>query len=134
MANIISVQVNQTGPSSAAGTARSHRVTIDRPLAKEGSDQGMMGGEMLLVALGGCFISNVLAAIRAREAAIDDVRLTINGTLASAPSRYNAIEMLVAAQTADRDLLAKIVTLSDRACIVANTLRPAVDLTIRLAD
>lgn len=44
-----------------------------------------MGGELLLVALGGCFLSNLLAAIRAREAPIQEVRVVVEGTLAEAP-------------------------------------------------
>ena len=58
----IQVEVNQLSRSTAEGQARTHRVLVDRPLEKGGEDQGMMGGEYLLVALGGCFMSNLLAA------------------------------------------------------------------------
>ena len=62
MANI-PVQVNQVGPATAEGHIRTHSVLIDRPEAKGGEDKGAMGGELLLVSLGGCFMSNLLAAI-----------------------------------------------------------------------
>lgn len=128
----IQVSVHQTGPSTSSGQARTHQVLIDRPLDKGGSDQGMMGGEHLLVALGGCFMSNLLAAIQAREADIQNVRLQVTGTLASAPSRFSDILVVVGAQTEDHDLLEKLVVMSDRACIVSNTLRPAVQLVFRV--
>jgi putative redox protein len=92
-----------------------------------------MGGELLLVALGGCFMSNLLAAIRAREARIANVRTLVAGTLAEAPSRFEAVEMQVSADCADRDLLGKLVTIAERSCIVANTLRAAVRLSVRVA-
>lgn len=129
----IEVQVRQISPATAQATARTHQVMIDRPLDKGGEDRGMMGGEQLLVSLGGCFISNLLAAIRAREAAITDVQLSVTGTLETSPGRFSAIDVVVRAQTQDRALLEKLVDMSDRACIVSNTLRPAVALSFRVA-
>jgi putative redox protein len=127
----IQVEVRQISRSAAEGQARTHTVIVDRPLDKGGEDRGMMGGEYLLVALGGCFMSNLLAAIHAREADVSEVRLQISGTLGSAPSRFTAIEVLVSAQAQDRELLDKLIVIADRACISSNTLRPAVELTFR---
>jgi putative redox protein len=124
----IRVDVNQIGPTTSEGSARGHRVLIDRPESKGGHDRGAMGGELLLAALGGCFMSNLLAAIKAREAEIADVRLVVEGTLADSPQRYEAITVTVAAHHSDKALLEKLVTMSDRACIVSNTLRGSVDL------
>jgi putative redox protein len=124
----IRVDVNQIGPATSEGSARGHRVLIDRPESKGGHDRGAMGGELLLAALGGCFMSNLLAAIQAREAEIADVRLVVEGTLAESPQRYEAITVTVAAHHSDKALLEKLVTMSDRACVVSNTLRGSVDL------
>lgn len=129
----IQVKIDQMGPSTAEAAARTHRVLVDRPVEKGGEDGGMMGGEYLLTGLGGCFMSNLLAAIRAREADIGNVHLEVNGTLAAAPSRFSAIEV-VYAQAADRALLEKLVEMADRACISSNTLRQAVPLTLRIAQ
>ncbi len=55
MADII-VEVRQFDKSATSeGSVRGHRVLIDRPEDKGGLDRGPMGGEMLLLALGGCF-------------------------------------------------------------------------------
>jgi putative redox protein len=132
MATIIQVQVDQAGPTTSEGRARTHTVLIDRPIAKEGEDRGAMGGELLLVSLGGCFMSNLLAAIKGRDAALSNVRITIDGTLESAPPRFSAILMRIEADYEDRDLMEKLVTISERGCIVANTLKSAVTLTIEI--
>ena len=93
-----------------------------------------MGGELLLISLGGCFMSNLLAAIKARSADVSDVQIAIDGTLESAPARFSAVQMTIHAHYADRELMEKLVTISERACIVANTLKHAVDLTIQIAE
>ena len=91
-----------------------------------------MGGELLLVSLAGCFMSNLLAAIRERDADVANVRTQVSGTLDGSPPRFTAVEMSVSADAADRDQLAKLVTIAERACITANTLRPALELSVRV--
>lgn len=134
MAAIISVALSQVGPTTSQGTIRQHSVLIDRPVAKEGEDRGPMGGELLLVSLGGCFMSNLLAAIKARSAAVSDIQIAIDGTLESAPPRFSAVQMTIHARYSDRELMEKLVTISERACIVANTLKQAVELSIQIAE
>ena len=65
----------------------------------------------LLMALGGCFMSNLLAAIQSREAAVSDVNLAIGGTLETAPPHFSAVEMKVSAAHEDRELMEKLVTI-----------------------
>jgi len=122
--------VTQTGPSSSEIAIRGHRVTVDRPTAKGGTDASPMGGELLLGALGGCFMSTLLAAIAARDVGVSAVVATVEGTLVDAPSRFTAATLHVRARCADADALAKLVVMAERGCIVANTLRGAVTLTV----
>ena len=113
--------------------SRAHGVSVDRPLEKGGDDQGPMGGELILVGLGGCFTSNLLAAIRARQAPVTQVSTTVTATLAESPSRFAAIDLAVSADCSDAALLEKLVTIAERGCIAANTLRGGVRLTVRVA-
>ena len=92
-----------------------------------------MGGELILVGLGGCFTSNLLAAIRARQASVTEVSATVTATLAENPSRFAAIDLAVSADCSDTVLLQKLVTIAERGCIAANTLRGGVRLTVRVA-
>ena len=66
MSNQVQVNVRQIGSSYSEGTARDHKAIMDRPEAKGGENRGAMGGEHLLMSLGGCFMSNLLAAIQSR--------------------------------------------------------------------
>jgi len=132
MSNQVQVNVKQIGPSSSEGTAREHRAVMDRPEAKGGEDRGAMGGEHLLMALGGCFMSNLLAAVQSREALVSNVNLTICGTLESSPPHFSAVEMNISADHNDKEQMEKLITIAERGCIVANTLKEAVKLSINL--
>ena len=70
----ILVNVDQQDHTSSRGEARGHALVMDRPEAKGGQNKGPMGGEALLMGLGGCFMSNLLAAAKAREVEISDAR------------------------------------------------------------
>jgi putative redox protein len=126
--------LEQQSATATLATIRQHAVIVDRPEAKEGTDHGPMGGELLLAGLGGCFMSNLFAAIRARNLPIDQVKTLVVGTLAEAPSRFESIELQVSARCDDVALLAKVVTIAERGCLVANTLRGAVDLKITIVE
>lgn len=131
----VTVELAQVAPTTTEASIRHHTVRVDRPEAKGGADDGPMGGELLLAALGGCFASNLMAAINAREAPVENLRITVEGDLEEAPARFGAIRMTVVADTGDPALLDKLVTMSERACIVANTLRreTAVSVSSRVA-
>lgn len=133
MSDLVATITQVRGTSTSEGIARSHRVLIDRPTAKDGLDQGPMGGELLLVALGGCFMSNLVAAAGARSIPVEGLQVTVRGTLAAAPPRVAAIELEVRGTALGADVLDKLVTIAERGCIVHNTLAPAVKLTVRRA-
>ena len=126
----ITVNLNQLDDATTAAQIRHHAIDIDRPEAKGGHDKGAMGGELLLASLGGCFNSNLLAAIRARDLEINDIALEVSGDLAESPARFSAINMVVKSAFEDRDTFEKLVKMSERACIVANTLKGSVDLSV----
>ena len=128
----ITVEVVQVGPSTSQATARTHTVLVDRPREKDGEDRGPMGGELLLVSLGGCFVSTLLAAIRTREAAVSDVRVTVTGTVGGVPERFESMTLRVAATYADDDLMRKLVLMAERGCLVTNTLRDAVLMRVEV--
>ena len=130
MSQTLAVQVEQVGPATARAVARSHAVMVDRPVAKGGEDRGPLGGEYLLVALGGCFMSNLLAAIRAREAAVSGVRIDVSGTIDGTPDHFTAFTMAVSATHSDASLVRKLIAIAARACAVTNTLRAAATVTI----
>jgi putative redox protein len=103
-------------------------------VAKGGEDTGPMGGELFLAAIGGCFMSTLLAAIRAREAAISDISTRVTGVLTDAPARFSRIELLVRSEEADPEVLGKLVDLAERGCIMMNTLRDKLEIRVGVGD
>ena len=129
MPQTLRVQFESVGPSTTRATARLHTVLVDRPAAKGGDDRGPLGGEYLLVALGGCFMSNLLAAGRARESPLVGARVTVSGTIEGTPARFSSIILRLRA-SGDAELLRKLGSIAERACLVTNTLRPAVHVSV----
>lgn len=130
----IQVDIRQADFSSSTARTRGHELTMDRPEAKGGQDKGPMGGEALLMALGGCFMSNLLAAAKAREIELRDVEARISGELADAPARYTRVHMRVESRSGHVSELPKLVSIAERGCLVANTLGKALELTIECGD
>ncbi|MEO1286995.1 MAG: OsmC family protein [Chloroflexota bacterium] len=127
------VTVTQTSDTVSTATARQHQVLIDRPELVGGTDEGAKARELFLMSLGGCFLNNLKAAIVARDADIDNLRLDITGTADEPPRRFVAIEMVVYAKYSDANLMKKIVTIAERGCLLSNTLKHALDLTVTIA-
>jgi len=125
--------IRQLSDSTSEAIIRQHKILIDRPTAKGGQDQGPMGGELFLAAIGGCFSSNLLAAIKVREADVSEVQVEVIASLADAPARFVAVEVSVSARYSDPQLFEKLVAIAEKGCIMMNTLRGKLDLTIRIA-
>jgi putative redox protein len=131
MNQTLTARVEQVGPTSTATAyVRSHSVLVDRPVGKGGADRGPLGGEYLLVALGGCFLSNLVAAIRARDAAVSSLIVNVNGKMDGPPDQFTAFGLSVTAVHRDADLVRKLIAIAARACAVTNTLRRAAPVTI----
>ena len=129
----IEVALRQVSDFTSEAAVRTHRQLIDRPEAKGGADQGPMGGELFLASVGGCFMSNLLAAIRTRDAQVSNVHTDAIGTLAEAPARFTRVELCVSADYGDRGEFEKLVEIAARGCIMVNTLRGLVEVNVRIA-
>src|ERR1044072_483956 len=122
MPNTFKATIEHVNHTTSRAVVRSHTMLVDRGVAKGGFDLGPAGGEYQLVALGGCFTSHLLAAIRARESALTNVKVAVTGTLDGTPERFTGFTVDVTAD-GDADLARKLVTIASRACQVMNTLR-----------
>jgi putative redox protein len=132
MAIAMKIQIHQTSPSASEAEIRQHKIPIDRPTSKGGDDQGPMGGELFLASIGGCFMSTLLAAIKARGADVSELRAEVIGTLIESPTRFSAVEVCVSAKCSDREMFERLVEIAERGCIIVNTLRGKLDLTVRI--
>lgn len=130
MSTTFKATIEHVHHTTSRASVRSHTMLVDRAIAKGGFDLGPAGGEYQLVALGGCFTSHLLAAIRAREAALTNVKVAVTGTLDGTPERFTGFTVDVTAD-GDGELARKLVTVASRACQVMNTLRLAAPIEVR---
>ena len=130
MSTTFKATIEHVTHTTSKATVRTHTFLVDRGVAKGGLDLGPAGGEYMLVSLGGCFTSHFLAAIRAREAAVTNVRVAVTGTLDGTPERFTAFTMDVSAQCPDPELARKLITMAGRACQVVTTLRQVAPIAI----
>ena len=127
----VTVQLRQVGASTrAALIPRGPTVLVDRPEAKGGADGGPMGGEYFLTAVGGCFMSTLLAAIKAREAPVTNVRTDVEGVLAEDPTRFASVSLLVSADCEDDELLERLVQIAENGCIMVTTLKRGIEFSV----
>ena len=84
--------------------------------------------------LGGCFTSNLLSAIKSRSADVSNIELSIKAKLAENPARFSKIEVEVSAQYEDRGLMEKLLIIAERGCIIANTLKNEIELSVSLSS
>ena len=132
MAGTLQARVRQISASASEATIRGHKALVDRPESKGGADAGPMGGELFLAAIGGCFMSNLLAAINARGLPIAGVQIEVIAELAESPARFAVVDLYVTAENAEGDALEKVVAIADRSCIMMNTLRGNVEVRTRI--
>ena len=133
MPRTISVEVEQVGPS----TGQRHRAALIRCSSIARSKRAAaigdrLGGEYLLMSLGGCFLSTLLAAVRTREADVSNVRVSVAGTIGGVPERFESMALRVSAKYSDDDLMRKLVAMAERGCLVTNTLKDAVAISVTI--
>ena len=95
-----------------------------------GTIEACAAGSTLLISLGGCFLSTLLAAVKARDAEVSNVRVSVVGTIDGSPERFESMAMHVTATYADDDLMHKLIEIAERGCLVSNTLKDAVRLSV----
>jgi putative redox protein len=129
----VKATVKQVSPTTSEASARMHQSLVDRPEAKGGTNRGPMGGELLLMGLGGCFMSSLLAEVRARQLAIADLAVEVTAELDGTPSRFTQVSLLVTSSHPDRAVLQEIVAIAGQGCIAINTLQSAATLSVSLS-
>ena len=125
--------IQRTG-TVAEAHVREHVLLMDKRPEVGGTNEGPAARETFLASVGGCYMKNVEAAIAARDAEISGVEIEVVGTATRSPNRFVAIDLRVSATYTDRALMEKILLISERGCLLSNTLRNALDLTVTLVD
>lgn len=117
-----SVNVKLVEGTMGVATAGQHAIVVDRSLEKGGTYLGMVGGEILLSAIGACLMTTFVGAARAREIAVTRLEFNVSSVHEDGPSRYSSIqiEAVVDAEADDAEI-DKLLAIAERGCTVSNT-------------
>lgn len=135
------VNVKLVEGTMGVASAGPHAIVVDRSLAAGGTYLGMVGGEILLSAIGTCLMTTFIGAARARNIELTRLEFNVSRVHEDAPSRYTSIgiEAIVEADASDEDIN-KLLAIAERGCTVTNTVargatinvtRKAQDLALR---
>ncbi len=104
-------------------SAGPHAIVVDRNIEKGGTYLGMVGGEILLSAVGTCLMTTLIGAAQARNINLTRLEFNVSAVYADAPSRYTsiAVEAIVEADATDAEI-EKLLTIAERGCTVSNTI------------
>jgi putative redox protein len=113
-----------TGGSLAVGSSGPRTVTIDRAKETGGLGLGFNGGELLLLAIGGCYSNDVLREAAKRGIDIKNVRVTVNADWAGDPVRAQNVSFSVHVEgDAPEGEILELIRDTDRVAEIPNSLR-----------
>lgn len=131
MVSITAEYRNLEGTQAAVGRAGRHTLVADRPEGRaQGMDLGFNGGQLLALALGGCFCNDLHYSADELGVTVSklDVRVTIE--LDGAPLVAKRAEMTVACELADGSGPEAVIERAKARCTVAHSLRAGIEVVI----
>ena len=130
---MVTIDFNQIGDTVTLAKAGKYEIIIDRPVEKGGSGAGTMGGQTLLMGIGGCFCSTLYGAAQARNLSVKDLKLKLSATLSdSPPSRFtNILIEVLDGSCSEEGEFDKLVKIAEKGCISVNTIKTGLELTVK---
>ncbi|WP_374572613.1 OsmC family protein [Phenylobacterium sp.] len=123
---------NIAGTEAALGWAGAHTIVVDRPEGRAGGKGlGFNGGQLLALALGGCFCNDLRYAAAELGAPLADISVSVRLTLDGAPLVATSAELKVSCTGAGEAEIEKVIAHAARNCTVANSLRAGFPVDIR---
>ena len=118
------------GTRAAVGRAGSHVVLADRALGVAGGEGlGFNGGQLLALALGGCFCNDVQYTAEEMGEAISDLRVSVKLELAGDPLVATHADVSVICWLASGADPGPLLDRAKARCTIANTLRAGVEVS-----
>ena len=112
------------GTRAAVGRAAAHHVIADRPEGKFGGmGLGFNGGELLALAIGGCFCNDMQAIADEMGLSIADLRVTVDVDFDGQPSRATGARMSVNCSLADGSDASELIERAKTITTIGNSLR-----------
>lgn len=119
------------GTRAAVGRAGTHTVIADRPEGKAGGmGLGFNGGQLLALAIGGCFANDLQALAEEVGLSIADLGISVSIDFEGKPSRATAARMKVDCVLADGSDPSELIERAKSVTTIGNSLRAGVPLEI----
>jgi uncharacterized OsmC-like protein len=113
-----------TGSSLAIGSSGTRTVTIDRSKESGGLGLGFNGGELLLLAIDGCYSNDIFREAAKRDIRVKNVQITVNADWAGEPVRAQNVSfsVIVEADASENEIL-DLIRHTDDVAEIPNSLR-----------
>jgi organic hydroperoxide reductase OsmC/OhrA len=119
------------GTRASVGRAGKHSVIADRPEGKAGGlGLGFNGGELLALAIGGCFANDLQAIAEEMELTIADLGIRVSIDFEGMPSRATAARMTVDCALADGSDPSELIERAKALTTIGNSVRQGVPVEI----
>ena len=123
------------GSSLAVGSSGPRTVTIDRSREAGGLGLGFNGGELLLLAVGGCYSNDIYREAQKRGIAVHDVQITVDADWGGDPVRAQNVTFSVRVEAdADEARILDLIRHTDRVAEIPNSLRMGTEVKLALAQ
>lgn len=132
---VVTVELrNVAGTQAAMGWAGAHTLIVDRPSGKAGGmGLGFNGAQLLALAIGGCFCNDLRYAAQEMGVDLGKIAISVTVELAGEPPLAIAATMIVACETEDGTDPQAVIDKAKESCMVSNSLRNGVPVTIEAA-
>lgn len=125
---------NVQGSEAALGWAGAHTVVVDRPDGRAGgAGLGFNGGQLLGLALGGCFCNDLRYVAHDMGVVISRLEVDVTISLDGEPLVATQARLSVICETADGASASEVIARSKAKCMVANSLRRGLPVEISAA-
>jgi len=122
-----------SGSSLAVGSSGPRTITIDRSKESGGCGLGFNGGELLLLAIGGCYSNDIFREAGKRGITVKNVRVTVRADWAGEPVRAQNVSFDVVLEAdATQAEIVDLIRHTDRVAEIPNSLRLGAE--VKLAD
>ena len=125
---------NLEGTEAAVGWAGAHTVVIDRPAGKAGGKGlGFNGGQMLALAIGGCFCNDLRYVAHGMGVALGRIAVSVTLELDGEPLLATSATMTVSCETLDGSDPQMLIERAKADSTVSNSLARGFPVTVATA-
>lgn len=130
----MNIKLVQKSATAVEVVREQYEVIVDRPVENGGGGQGIVGGKYLLIGIGGCFCSTLLAAAKSRDIIINGLTAEVTANLShEGPPRFTDIEVTVGyISGTDNTTFGKLIIIAEKGCAVINTIKNSTNFKVQL--